>query len=64
MNTLVIQGDDDTMVRTRFVRAWAQSHARVHYAELPGTHFVLIEQRDQVRHAIRAYVRGLSHAAN
>lgn len=64
MNSLLIQGDDDSMVMTRRVRAWARSHARVHYLELPGTHFVLIEQRAQVREAIHAYVGGFSHEAH
>ena len=61
MNTLVIQGQDDTMVRTRQVRAWAESQARVDYVELPGTHFILLEQRDAIGSAIRSYVQGPHH---
>jgi pimeloyl-ACP methyl ester carboxylesterase len=51
--TLVIQGDRDTMVRTSAVRAWARGRARVRYVELPGTHFVLLEERERVAEALR-----------
>lgn len=51
--TLVIQGDRDTMVRTSAVRAWARGRSRVRYVELPGTHFVLLEERERVAEALR-----------
>ena len=57
--TLLIQGSADTMVVTSRVRRWARSHARVRYAELPGSHFVLIEARDEVRREMHAYLRAL-----
>jgi pimeloyl-ACP methyl ester carboxylesterase len=46
--TLVVQGDDDTMVQTRAVRAWARGRSNVRYVELAGTHFVLLERREQI----------------
>lgn len=53
--TLLVQGREDAMVRTSSVRVWRRAHPRVHYVELPGTHFVLIEQRDAVRGALQAF---------
>jgi pimeloyl-ACP methyl ester carboxylesterase len=53
--TLLLQGRSDAMVSTSRVRAWARAHPRVRYVELPGTHFVLIEQRAAMRRAMRAF---------
>lgn len=61
--TLVIQGQRDTMVPTRAVRAWARGRARVRYVELPGTHFVLLEERARVADVLgRALTSRISSA--
>jgi pimeloyl-ACP methyl ester carboxylesterase len=61
--TLVVQGDHDAMVPTRAVRAWARGRARVRYVELPGTHFVLLEERERVADALgRALTSRISRA--
>lgn len=52
--TLLLQGSDDSMVPTAAVRDWASRHPRVHYLELPGTHFVLLERREEVARALDA----------
>jgi hypothetical protein len=56
--TLVMQGNADGMMRTDWVRAWASSHAgpRLRYLELPGTHFVLLEQERAVAQAMHEHV--------
>lgn len=51
--TLVVQGDHDAMMRTAAVRGWARGHRRVHYVELSGTHFVLLEQRERIGEVLR-----------
>jgi pimeloyl-ACP methyl ester carboxylesterase len=51
--TLVVQGERDAMARTGAVRAWARGRVRVRYVELPGTHFVLLEERARVAEALR-----------
>lgn len=67
--TLVLQGDDDTMVRTRAVRGWARGRAGVRYVELSGTHFVLLERREEVAsvlaealHRVAGVEEGEAHA--
>ena len=55
--TLLVQGDHDAMVRTARVRAWAHGHPRVRYRELPGTHFVLLEQRADVARELTVFLR-------
>ena len=54
--TLVVQGDDDTMVSAANARAFA---ARTHatYASFAGGHFVLMLRRDEVRDTIAAWLR-------
>jgi len=54
--TLVVQGSRDTMMTTSRVRAWARGRARVRYVEIPGTHFVLLEEREAVARALREFV--------
>lgn len=51
--TLVVQGEHDTMVPTRLVRGWARGRSGVRYAELDGTHFVLLERRDELALVLR-----------
>lgn len=58
--TLVIQGARDGMMATSRVRAWAHGRARVRYLEIPGTHFVLLEEREAVARALRDFVGGLA----
>ncbi|MFO0709926.1 MAG: hypothetical protein U0353_08810 [Sandaracinus sp.] len=52
--TLVVQGDRDAMMSTHAVRAWARGRAHVRYVELPGTHFVLLEERARVAELLAA----------
>jgi pimeloyl-ACP methyl ester carboxylesterase len=55
--TLVVQGSSDGMMRTKTVRAWARAHG-VPVRELPGTHFVLLEQEPLVAEALHSFVFG------
>ncbi len=61
--TLLIQGDRDRMMRTSRVRAWARGRRGVRYLELPGTHFVLLEQRDAVARALGSFVAASARRA-
>jgi pimeloyl-ACP methyl ester carboxylesterase len=54
--TLVVQGDDDRMMSTAAVRRWARGRRRVRYVELPGTHFVLLEERPAIADVLRRFV--------
>ncbi|GAB4207197.1 MAG: hypothetical protein OHK0013_24620 [Sandaracinaceae bacterium] len=51
--TLVLHGDDDRMVPTARVRRWATGRARVRFVIVPGTHFVLLEERAAIARAAR-----------
>lgn len=59
--TLMLQGDRDGMMRTAAVRQWATTHANPHlrFVELPGTHFLLLEQPAAVQQHLRAFVANL-----
>jgi len=55
--TLVLQGDDDGMMPASDARAYRDAHPdRVHYVELSGTHFIVIEQRREVHAAITRFL--------
>jgi pimeloyl-ACP methyl ester carboxylesterase len=57
---LVIQGDHDTMTPASLARAYRDEHRGrvVELAVLDGTHFVLLEQRDEVRRRIAHFLEG------
>lgn len=46
------------MVPTARVRRWATGRARVRFVIVPGTHFVLLEERAAIARALRAFVIG------
>lgn len=59
--TLLIQGNRDGMMRTPAVRAWfgEHRHSQFEYLELEGTHFLILERRDEVGRALVRFCRAL-----
>jgi pimeloyl-ACP methyl ester carboxylesterase len=57
--TLVIHGERDSMMPIEVARDYRAAHpGRVtDYVELTGTHFILLEQREEVREHIARFLR-------